>query len=114
MERFDTIEPRTKKQIKEYERWKKHLNITLPQEEFILKTVLTQDWNRRVILQSIKFIRKSKSSDMVDFNITLTAPSKTTDYTISNPYREDGWSDKMNTFKKRATYVYHSMLYYLS
>lgn len=111
---FSAIEPRTKSQIKQYENLKKKLNIQHIQEDFVLKCILSFDWNRRIIIEEIVKVKKSKSSDMIDFRVYVTAPSSTTDYCVSNPFRETGWNNEMNTFDKRAWYVYHNLYRYLT
>lgn len=102
---FNLIEPRTVKQHKEVDRYIKSLKITLPEEEFILKCLLSLDWNRRVILSYIDEIKSS--AEMVNYKFTLTAPSRSVWYSDSNPYKEEGWSD-LATFEERARYVYHN------
>lgn len=108
------IEPRLKAQQKQLDNYRKKLNITLPQEDFVLKCILSFDWNRRCIIQEIEHVRKSKGLDMVDFRVIITAPHSTTDYCCSNPFKEDGWIETIKTESDRCWAVYHKLNTYIT
>jgi len=96
------IEPKLIREHKEVDRYMDKLNITLPQEEFILKCLLSQSWKRRIIITDIELIEKEKSLGMTRYKFTLTAPNISISYIDSNPYKEEGWSKDIKSFEDRA------------
>lgn len=110
---FMGIEPRNKKQQKELNRYRNYLKILEPQEDFVLKCILSFEWNRDIILYTIEKVEKSKGSlDMIDFRVHVKAPSCTVDYVVSNPLREEGW--KLNSHSERCWSVYQSLRRYIT
>lgn len=108
---FSRIEPRLKREEKQVKYYIDKLGITLPQEEFVLKTILSQDWNRRNILAYIDKIKYENG--LVQFEFTLTAPSRSVMYSCSNPYSETGWSKGHEDFYSRASTVHSYLSRYL-
>ncbi len=110
---FMGIEPTNKTQRNQLERYRKHLNITKPEEDFVLKCLLSFDWDRHAILYGVERVQKCKSSlDMISFRVNVKAPSKTIDYVVSNPLREEGWS--LKTHEERCWSVWHSLHRYIT
>jgi hypothetical protein len=99
---YNYIEPSKPEHQEQVDEYIKKLNITLPQEEFVLKCLLSLDWNRRVIVSYIEEIKYVNG--MIRFRFTLTAPSRSVNYSCSDPYKEGGWSNA-ETFEERAWYV---------
>lgn len=110
--KYPYIEPRLKREQKQVDMYIKKLKITLPQEEFVLKCLLSQEWNRRIIISSIEEIKYV--SEMVQFKFSLTAPSMSVIYSCSNPYKEEGWSKGMESFESRANSVMNTFQGYCS
>jgi hypothetical protein len=54
---YNYIEPSKPEHQEQVDEYIKKLNITLPQEEFVLKCLLSLDWNRRVIVSYIEEIK---------------------------------------------------------
>jgi len=114
MSRIDQIiEPTNNKQRKKLEGYVKYLKITLPQEMFVLKSILSFDWHRKIIIESIDHIKYSKSLGLVKFRVVCTVPRSTTDYTVSNPFKIDGWDESMSLEDKKD-YVYNSLYRYIT
>jgi len=110
---FMRIEPRNKTQQKELDRYRDYLKITEPQEDFVLKCILSFDWNRDAILYGIEKIKKSKGSlDMIDFRVRVKQPSHTVSYCVSNPLREEGWV--IHSHSERCWSVWHSLNRYIT
>lgn len=109
---FMGIEPRTQKQQKQLDNLRKKLKIEEPKCDFVLKCILSFDWNRRCIIQSVDEVSKTKSLDMVKFKVNVTAPSMLVDYSVSNPLKEEGWS--LKTHEERCWYVYHQLSKYIT
>lgn len=97
------IEPSKPEHLEQVGEYIKKLNITLRQEEFVLKCLLSLDWGRRIILSYIEEIKYVNG--MVRFRFTLTAPSRSISYSCSDPYKEEGWCEGMEAFEDRAWYV---------
>lgn len=110
-----SIYPRLKTQFKQFENYKKILGIQHRQEEFILLCILSSDWSRRVILQTINQIKVSDgSSSMVRFKFSLTAPRSTVHYSTSNVFKSEGWSKPYcDSLVARGWYIKHNMDYYM-
>ena len=106
---YNRIEPRTKKQVKELEKYKKSLKITTSEEEFVLKCFLSFDWSRQIIINYIKNIKSSKR-DGIRFELSITAPRKIVSYSCGNPYESKGWAFK--EFEERADYIYNQLYRY--
>lgn len=104
------IKPKNKKQQKEFDRYVKFLNLQTEGEKFILLCVLSFDWDRRKILQNIKYIEESEDKKYIKFDITMTAPNITTVYSTGNPFNGNGWS--LEKLDERLWYTYHQMDYY--
>lgn len=107
---YNCIEPTKKEHEAELAFWMKKLKITLPQEEFILKCLLSLDWRREVIIETIEEIKYVNR--MVRFKFLLKAPRVSVSYSASNVYKETGWSSDLDSFEKRAWYVYHTFRNY--
>jgi len=105
---FSLIEPRLVREHKHVAREMKALKITLPQEEFLLKCLLSLEWNRCLIISYIEKFKREGSLGMTRYKFTLTAPSRSLSYCDSNPYEEDGWSESIKTFEDRAHSVYNT------
>ena len=108
------IEPKNKTQVSQLNGYRKVLNITLPQEDFVLKCILSFDWNRKCILQKIINIKKAKHLDMIDFRIYVTAPNHIVDYSCGNPLDGNlcGWDLKLE--KDRYWYTYFKLESYIT
>jgi hypothetical protein len=107
------IKPKNKKQQKELDNYINYLGLKTKGEVFILNCILSLDWSRRKILQSIDEIKENKDGKSISFEITMTAPRIITHYSTSNPYNDIGWSEGYNTsLEKRMFHVYHQMDYY--
>lgn len=104
------IEPKNKKQRSMLDAYRKTLKISEHKEDFVLKCLLSFDWNRQIIICEIEKIESSKGLDMVDFRVMVSAPSGTVDYCVSNPLRANGWS--LHSEPERCWYVYHNLLRY--
>ncbi len=109
---FMGIEPVLKREIKLLENYRKKLNITEPQEDFVLKCILSFEKRKDCILYEIEKIQKSKSLDMIDFRVRAKLPPATIDYSVSNPLREEGWS--LKTHQERCWSVWHSLHRYIT
>lgn len=109
---FMGIEPVLKKEIKLLEYYRKKLNITHPQEDFVLKCILSFEKRQDCILYEIEKIQKSKSLDMVDFRVRTKLPPSTTDYCVSNPLNKEGWV--LKTYEERCWSVWHSLNRYIT
>jgi len=110
---YPNIEPRTKAQRKQYEVLRNKLCILHKQEDFVLKTILSFDWNRQIILREIENITKDSSLDLINFRVSVTAPNHIVDYCVSNPFSTEGWTDRMNCFEARASYVVSELRRYI-
>ena len=108
------LKPRNKKHEKQYENYIKNLKLVTEGEKFILLCVLNFDWRRRKILSFIEYIKEDQVTNSIKFRINMTAPSKTTDYSISSPFPEFGWTDEYQGLSERMFYVYHQMDRYTS
>ena len=106
------IEPTSKKEKKILDFYREKLNISEPQEDFVLKCILNFEKRQDCILYEIEKIKKSKSLDMIEFRVRTKLPPSTTDYTCSNPLRESGWS--LNTEKERCQHVWHQLHRYIT
>lgn len=110
---FMGIEPRNKTQQKELDRYRNHLKISEPQEDFVLKCILSFEWGKDIILYTIEKVKKSKGNlDMIDFRVHVKAPSHTTDYTVGNPLKEEGWV--LNSHSERCWSVYQNLRRYIT
>lgn len=109
---FMGIEPVLKREIKLLEYYRKKLNITEPQEDFVLKCILNFEKRQDCILYEIEKIKKSKSLDMIDFRVRVKLPSQTIDYCVSNPLKEEGWV--LKTHEERCLSVWHSLHRYIT
>jgi len=105
---YDFIEPNLVREHKEVDRYIKLLNITLPQEEFILKCLLSQKWGNKIIIGEIKEISREKTLGMTKYKFSLVAPSMNVSYCDSNPFEKEGWS--LDNFEDRASSVYHTFI----
>lgn len=106
------IEPKTKKQKAELDRYRKYLGVKLLQEDFTLKCILSFDWNRRIIIQTIDKVKRESSLGMIKFHVTLTAPSHTVNYVVGNPFETKG--QFLDTEKERCINVYNELYRYLT
>tara|TARA_R110000850_G_scaffold34024_1_gene92248 strand:- start:46154 stop:46528 length:375 start_codon:yes stop_codon:yes gene_type:complete len=108
------INPKNKTQQKHYDRLREHLKITTIAEEFVLKTILSHDWSRQIIIQEIKSIKQRGLDGMISFKVYCTAPRHTVDYCCSNPYNEKGWAnEKYDSLYERMSYCYSQLSGYL-
>lgn len=107
---YNIIEPRLVREHKQVDRYIKKLGITLPQEEFILKCLLSEEWKKHIIISDISCIERENSLGMTHYKFTLTAPSKSVGYCDSNPYKEEGWRSDCTTFEDRARYVHSTFI----
>lgn len=108
---FMNIEPVLKRDIKKLNNLRVLLNITEPQEDFVLKCLLYFERRQDCVFYSIDRIQKSKSLDMVDFRVWCKLPSHTVDYCCSNPLKEEEW--RLKTHSERCWYVYHQLHDYI-
>lgn len=109
---FMGIEPKLKREKKLLDFYRKKLNISEPQEDFVLKCILNFEKRQDCIIYEIEKIQKSKSLDMVDFRVRTKLPPSTTDYCVSNPLREEGWT--LKTHSERCWSVWHSLHKYIT
>lgn len=108
---FMGLEPTLKRDIKLLNNLREKLNITEPQEDFVLKCILDFERRKDCVLYDIEKIKKSKSLDMIDFRVRVKLPSGTTDYCVSNPLKEEGW--RLNTHSERCWSVWHQLHKYI-
>lgn len=106
--RINIIEPKTKEQDEQYQDYINKLGLTTPGEKFVLLTILSFDWRRLKILEEIRSIRQTGS--LIDFYISFRAPRVITNYSVSSPYDNTGWTEEYSkSLEKRMWYVYHKL-----
>lgn len=109
---FMGIEPKLKKEKKILDFYRKKLNISEPQEDFVLKCILNFEKRQDCIIYEIEKIQKSKFLNMIDFRVRTKLPPSTTDYCVSNPLIEEGWV--LKTHSERCWSVWHSLHRYIT
>lgn len=106
---FMGIKPRLKKHQKELEKYRKDLEITTKEEDFVLKCILSFDWGKLIYLGRIEKIKFENSS--IRFRVYVRVPTRTVDYSCSSPFEEEGWL--LDTFEERARHVYWQLRRYI-
>jgi hypothetical protein len=90
-----------KTQEKQYEEYKKSLQITNRGEDFVLKNILQREWNRRILLYEITKIK-------LEYNL-ITIKCRTNkgcyDFSVSN-LDSKGWDkDYQDNDSKKEFYI---------